>query len=75
MVLYRFLDGMGDVVAGRECVDHAAALRWAQEDDEIDVEIQWVEFLGQTAIGDGPGLCRVEASRGSTHHAARITHA
>jgi hypothetical protein len=46
MVRYRFLDGMGDVVAERECVDHAAALRWAQEDDEIDAEIQRVEFLG-----------------------------
>lgn len=44
---YRFLDGMGDVVGEREFADHAAALAWAREgDDEIDDEIQRVEFLG-----------------------------
>lgn len=43
---YRFLDGMGDVVAERDFADHAAALAWAQEEDELDDEIQRVEFLG-----------------------------
>jgi hypothetical protein len=46
MVLYRFLDGMGDVVAERECIDHTTALRWAQDYDESDAEVQRVEFLG-----------------------------
>ncbi|MGX7680241.1 hypothetical protein ACSMXN_15215 [Jatrophihabitans sp. DSM 45814] len=46
MVSYRFLDGMGDVVAERDFADHAAALAWAQEEDELDDEIQRVEFLG-----------------------------
>lgn len=43
---YRFLDGMGDVMGEREFVDHAAALAWARDDDELDDEVQRVEFLG-----------------------------
>ncbi len=46
MVLYRFLDGMGDVIDERECDDHAAALAWAVENDELPDEVQRVEFLG-----------------------------
>jgi hypothetical protein len=41
---YRFLDGMGDVVDEGEFADHAAALAWAE--DECEEEIQRVEFLG-----------------------------
>ena len=43
---YRFLDGMGDVVAEEEFEEHAAALTWARDNDEVDEEIQRVEFLG-----------------------------
>jgi len=46
VILYRFKDGMGDVVEEREFEDHAAALAWARDTDEIDDEIQRVEFLG-----------------------------
>ncbi len=37
---------MGDVVGEREFEDHAAALAWVHDTDEIDDEIQRVEFLG-----------------------------
>lgn len=46
MALYRFLDGMGDVVDEREFGDHAAALAWARDNDEVEDELQRVEFLG-----------------------------
>jgi len=46
VVRYRFLDGMGDVVAEAEFEDHASALRWARDDEENDEEVQRVEFLG-----------------------------
>jgi hypothetical protein len=46
MTQYRFLDGMGDVVAEREFNDHAAALAWARDDPDHDEEVQRVEFLG-----------------------------
>jgi hypothetical protein len=47
---YRFLDGMGEVVAEGEFADHTAALAWA-EDDEHDEDVQRedvqrVEYLG-----------------------------
>jgi hypothetical protein len=42
---YRFLDGMGEVVAEGEFADHTAALAWA-EDDERDEDVQRVEYLG-----------------------------
>jgi len=42
---YRFLDGMGDVLGERDFTDHASALAWAHE-DELDAEVQRVEFLG-----------------------------
>ncbi len=43
---YRYLDGMGDVVADREFADRQAALAWAQDDEEHDDEVQRVEYLG-----------------------------
>jgi len=43
---YRYLDGMGDVVADREFADHPAALDWARDDEEHDDEVQRVEYLG-----------------------------
>lgn len=43
---YRLLDAMGDVVAEGEFEDHAAALLWARDDEEIDADVQRVEFLG-----------------------------
>ena len=43
---YRFLDGMGDVVADGEFDDHVAALAWAREDPDQDAEVQRVEYLG-----------------------------
>lgn len=43
---YRFLDGMGDVVGERSFPDHAAALAWVRDEDELDAEIQRVEYLG-----------------------------
>lgn len=46
MTRYRFLDGMGDVVAERDFDDHAAARAWARDDDENDDEVQRVEYLG-----------------------------
>jgi hypothetical protein len=42
---YRFLDAMGQVVAEDEFADHASALEWASEDEELE-EIQRVEYLG-----------------------------
>lgn len=38
---------MGDVVEEREFEDHASALAWARDTDEVDDETQRVEFLGQ----------------------------
>jgi hypothetical protein len=46
MTLYRFLDGMGDVVTDGEFDDHAAALAWARDGSENDEDVQRVEFLG-----------------------------
>ena len=43
---YRFLDGMGEVVADEDFDDHAAALRWALADDGPEEDVQRVEFLG-----------------------------
>jgi len=45
MPSYRFLDGMGDVVADGDFVDHPAALVWAR-DGEHDEDVQRVEYLG-----------------------------
>ena len=42
---YRFLDGMGDVVAEQCFADHEAALAWACADDQ-DEDVQRVEYLG-----------------------------
>lgn len=46
MTRYRFLDGMGDVIDERDFGDHTAALSWARDEDELDDEVQRVEFLG-----------------------------
>jgi len=46
MTRYRFLDGMGDVVADEEFADHDEALSWAVDDDGPDEEVQRVEYLG-----------------------------
>ena len=43
---YRFLDGMGDVVAEAEFPDHAEALAWAVDDDGPEDEVQRVEYQG-----------------------------
>ncbi|MGY1807402.1 hypothetical protein ACI8AF_08520 [Blastococcus sp. SYSU D00669] len=52
MTRYRFLDGMGDVVAEGEFGSHEEALAWvdAGEWDDEDAEVQRVEYLG--AEGD-----------------------
>ena len=42
---YRFLVGMGDVVAEHGFTDHADALVWVRADDGPD-EVQRVEYLG-----------------------------
>ncbi|WP_448623839.1 hypothetical protein [Geodermatophilus sp. URMC 64] len=49
MTRYRFLDGMGDVVAEGEFDRHEDALEWAvsgEWDDDREAEVQRVEFLG-----------------------------
>ena len=46
MTRYRFLDGMGDVVADDDFPDHAAALACARDEAENDEDVQRVEFLG-----------------------------
>ncbi len=46
MTTYRFLDAMGQVVAQGEHADHTSAITWAAEDDELDEEVQRVEYLG-----------------------------
>ena len=43
---YRFFDPMGDVLDEREFPDHASALAFAREDEELDEEIFRVEYLG-----------------------------
>ncbi|MGY1603472.1 hypothetical protein [Geodermatophilus sp. SYSU D00815] len=48
MTRYRFLDGMGDVVAEAEFERHEDALEWAVSGERPDdeEEVQRVEFLG-----------------------------
>jgi len=46
MTNYRFLDGMGDVVADGVFADHASALIWARNEAEHDEDVQRVEYLG-----------------------------
>ena len=46
MARYRFLDGMGDVMDERDFPGHAAALAWARDEEELDAEVQRVEYLG-----------------------------
>ena len=45
MTRYRFLDGMGDLVAEAEFDRHEDALSWAESDEPED-DVQRVEFLG-----------------------------
>ncbi len=50
MTRYRYLDGMGDVVAEHDFDDRDTALAWPFDDhgsdEEIDDEVQRVEYLG-----------------------------
>ena len=46
MARYRFKDAMGDVVAGDEFSDHAAALMWARDSPDHDEELERVKILG-----------------------------
>ena len=41
-----FLDAMGQVVAQHDFEDHATAIAWAGEGDELEEEVQRVEYLG-----------------------------
>ena len=45
-VRYRFLDASGDPVAQNDFADHDAALAWARDQEELDEDVQRVEFLG-----------------------------
>jgi hypothetical protein len=45
MTRYRFLDGMGDVVAEAEFDRHEDARAWA-EHEEREEDVQRVEYLG-----------------------------
>lgn len=47
MTRYRFLDGMGDVVAEGEFSDHDEARAWAMDDEGPEEEVQRVEYLGE----------------------------
>ena len=46
MTTYRFLDGLGHPLLEREFADHTAVLGWAAEEDQLDDEVQRVEYLG-----------------------------
>jgi hypothetical protein len=46
MARYQFLDGMGDVMDERDFPGHAAALAWARDKEELEAEVQRVEYLG-----------------------------
>lgn len=46
MTRYRFLDGMGDVVAEGEYASHTEALAWARDEEETDEGVNRVEYLG-----------------------------
>lgn len=46
MTRYRFLDGMGDIVAEGEFDDHDAAWAWAVDDEGPEEDVQRVEYLG-----------------------------
>ncbi len=45
MTTYRFLDGMGDVVADGDFADHETALEWASG-VSCEEDVQRVEYLG-----------------------------
>lgn len=47
MTRYRFLDGMGDVVAEEDFDSHDEALAWAVADDGPEEPVQRVEHLGE----------------------------
>lgn len=46
MVTYRFLDGSAESLTEREFPDHAAAIAWAAAEDELETEVQEVQYLG-----------------------------
>jgi hypothetical protein len=46
MTRYRFRNGMGEVMDERDFPDHGAALAWAHNEEELDDEVQRVEYLG-----------------------------
>lgn len=46
MTRYRFLDGMGDVVAEADHATHADALAWARDEEETAEGVNRVEYLG-----------------------------
>jgi hypothetical protein len=46
MARYRFKDGMGEVMGERDFPDHAAALAWARDEEELDSGVQRVEYRG-----------------------------
>lgn len=43
---FRFLDAMGDIVSEQDFDDRSAALAWAVDNDELDQDVQRVEYLG-----------------------------
>lgn len=43
---FRFLDAMGDIVSEQDFDDRPAALAWAVDNDELDADVQRVEYLG-----------------------------
>lgn len=46
MTTFRFRDGMGETLDERDFPDADAALAWAAEEDELDDDVQRVEYLG-----------------------------
>ena len=58
MTRYRFLDGMGDVVAEEDFPDHSAALAWAVDDAGPEEEVQRVEYLGEAGDWRWAGALR-----------------
>jgi len=43
---YRFLDGMGEALTERDFPDATDALAWAAAEDELDQDVQRVEYRG-----------------------------
>lgn len=60
MPTYRFLDGMGDVVAERDFGDHAAALAWARDPDLEDTGLEDTGLEDTDLEDTGAEVTRVE---------------